>query len=70
MVMAMDHLTPHIVRERAYQARVSINKVMKRAKVNYSTFCRWANGETNAPQAVTLGKIEDALAAFEFERDA
>jgi transcriptional regulator with XRE-family HTH domain len=66
----MSQMTPDIVRARATLARISINKVMKRAGVNYSTFCRWANGETAEVHPVTLGKIEDALAAYEAEHAA
>ncbi len=64
---AMDQLTPDIIRARAYEARISINALMKRANVNNSTFCRWASGETTNLHPVTLGKIADALAAIEAE---
>ena len=61
-----DNITPEIVKERAYQARVSVNKLMKRAKVSNSTLWRWQN-EGADPHPITIAKIVDALEAFEAE---
>ena len=68
--MAMDNLTPEEVRERAYQARISMNQLLARAGVNNSTFWRWAGGATTNIHPVTIGKIADALADVERERAA
>ena len=58
------------IKERAYQARISINSLMKRAGVSNSTLWRWENGLTDAGQPWTVGKIEDALDKIEQERTA
>lgn len=63
----MDELTPQIIRDRAYGARISINQLFKRAKVSNSTLWRWEKDITAKPNPVTLGKIEDALAFVERE---
>lgn len=60
-------LTPAIVRDRATRAHVSINQLMDRAKVQNSTFWRWAQGKSS-PHPVTLQKLEDALSQIEHER--
>lgn len=57
------------IKERAYQARVSVNSVMKRAGVSNSTLWRWEKGIGDA-HPFTIGKIEDALDAIEAERAA
>lgn len=64
----MNNLTADAVRDRAYEGRISINALMKRAGVNNSTFFRWANGSTAALHPVTVQKIGDALAEIEAER--
>jgi transcriptional regulator with XRE-family HTH domain len=66
----MNQLTPSEIRARAYEARVSINQLMKRAGVENSTFWRWDNGTTKEIHPVTVGKIADALAEIEAERGA
>ena len=66
----MEQLTPSDIRQRAYQARVSINQLMKRAGVENSTFWRWENGTTKEVHPITAGKIADALDAIEAERNA
>ena len=58
------------IKERAYQARISVNSLMKRAGVSNSTLWRWENGLTDAGQPWTVGKIEDALDQIERERAA
>lgn len=63
--MVMDELTPYSIRERAYGARISINKLFKSARVSNSTLWRWEKDITAKPNPVTLGKIEDALASAE-----
>lgn len=69
MMPAME-LTPQIIRDRAYAARVSIHKLAKRAGIATSTFYRWERKGGTTPYPVTLGKIQDALEAFEAERRA
>ena len=54
------------IRRRAYQARVSVNALLKRAGVSGTTLWRWENGKGKA-HPVTLAKIKDALAAAEAE---
>lgn len=66
----MTDLTPETVRNRAYNARITLNGLMKRAGVENSTFWRWAGGKTKNIHPVTLGKINDALVAIEAERAA
>ena len=61
----MEIITPDDIRQRAYNARVSINRLMKEAGVQNSTFWRWDKGETAALHPVTIGKITDALARHE-----
>lgn len=63
-----DALTPAIIRERATAAHVTINKLMKRAKLPNSTFWRWERGTTETPHPVTVRKIADALDEIERER--
>jgi len=60
-------LTTKEIRDRAYAARVPVSEVMKRAGVANSTFHRWVKSDGPKPHPVTLGKIEDALAAIEAE---
>lgn len=67
MVRGME-ITPQIIRDRAYAARVSINKLAKRAGIATSTFYRWEGPKGTTPYPVTLGKLLDALEAFEAER--
>jgi predicted DNA-binding transcriptional regulator AlpA len=62
-----NDLTPDGIKQRAYDARVSINKLMKRAGVSNSTLWRWKH-EDRTPHPITLGKVVDALEAFEAER--
>jgi hypothetical protein len=59
-------LTPEIVRQRATKAHVSINQLMKRARLQNSTFWRWQQG--SEPHPVTLQKLSDALDAIEAEK--
>ena len=61
-------LTPQIIRNRAYAARVSINQVLKKAGIAPSTFYRWERKSPTVPADLTLAKIDDALAALEAER--
>ena len=49
------------IKERAYQARISINALMNRAGVANSTLWRWRQPDAPDPHPVTLGKIMDAL---------
>ncbi len=61
-------MTPRQIKDRAYAARVSVNALLKRAGVSNTTLWRWENGDTGTPHPVTMGKIIDALEAFEGER--
>ena len=63
-------MTPEAIERRAYDARVSINRLLKDAGVQNSTFWRWKKGETTALHPVTSGKIEDALVRFETGQSA
>ena len=56
------------IKERAYQARVSLNSVMKRAGVSNATFWRWERGLAAYARPATVGKIEDVLDQIERER--
>lgn len=67
-MMALMELTPQIVRDRAYAARVSINKVIREAGIAGSTFYRWAGSPEKEVHPLTLAKIDDALRKFEAER--
>lgn len=63
-------IQPDDIRQRAYNARISINQLMKRAGLPNSTFWRWERGHIVNPHPVTVGKICDALEAFEREQAA
>lgn len=54
---------------RAYAARVPIYKVCERANVAPATISNWRKNRVK-PNASTIGKLEDALAAIEAERQA
>lgn len=69
MFRAMS-IQPSDIRNRAYAARVSINRLMKRAAVPNSTFWRWETGRVNKPHPITLARIVEALEAFEAEKAA
>ena len=53
------------IKERAYQARISINKLLGNAGVANSTLWRWEQPNAPEPHPVTLGKVLDALAQAE-----
>lgn len=55
------------IKRRAHLARVTPAKICDRAKVARQTFWR-AEKEPGKVTVETLGKLEDALAAFEAER--
>lgn len=61
-------IEPSQIRSRAYEARVTMNQLMKRAGVPNSTFWRWDTGKINAPHPITLARIMEALEAAEAER--
>ena len=63
-------IQPTDIRNRAYAARVSINKLMGRAGVPNSTFWRWETGRVNKPHPITLARIVEALEAIEAEKAA
>ena len=52
---------------RAYAARVPIYKVCERANVAPATITNWRKNKAK-PNASTIGRLEDALAAIEAER--
>lgn len=52
------------IRQRAFEARISINALLKNAGVSGTTIWRWEQGETEATP-ITLAKIKDALAEAE-----
>ena len=54
---------------RAYAARVPIYKVCERASVAPATITNWRKNRAR-PNASTIGRLEDALAAIEAERRA
>lgn len=56
-----------VIERRAFEARVPIYKLCKRASVAPATISRWRNG-THAPTVLTLEKLENALTAIESER--
>ena len=62
-------ITPQDIRDRAFAARVTINKLLKTAGVANSTFWRWEKGDTEMVP-LTLARIEDALATFETDSAA
>jgi transcriptional regulator with XRE-family HTH domain len=55
--------------QRAYAARLPIYKVCLRAGVAPATISNWRKAKV-FPNASTIGKLEDALAAIEAERRA
>ena len=61
-------IQPDDIRRRAYDARVSINQLMKRAGMPNSTFWRWERGHIAKPHPITVGRICDALDAIEREQ--
>lgn len=58
------------IEERAYQARVSVNELLKRAGVSTTAVWRWKTGDSAQARPVTLGKVIDALEAIEREKAA
>lgn len=52
------------IRKRAYDARISVNALLKKAGVSGTTLWRWEKGKGVA-HPVTLAKIKDALALVE-----
>lgn len=64
MILCMENITQSI-RDRAYAARVSLNKVLKAAGIAPSTFYRWEWKKDTMPHPVSLAKIEDALSEIE-----
>jgi predicted transcriptional regulator len=69
MFSHMD-IQPDDIRRRAFEARVSINQLMKRAGLPNSTLWRWDTGRTTKPHPLTVAKIVDALTEIEAERAA
>jgi transcriptional regulator with XRE-family HTH domain len=60
-------LTPKSIRERATKAHMSVEALMREAKIERSTFWRWERG-IGKPHPVTVQKISDALARIEAEK--
>jgi predicted transcriptional regulator len=69
MFRRMD-IQPDDIRRRAFEARVSINQLMKRAGLPNSTFWRWNTGRIDKPHPLTVARIVDALTEIEAERAA
>jgi len=69
MFRRMD-IQPDDIRRRAFEARVSINQLMKRAGMPNSTFWRWNTGRIEKPHPLTVARIVDALNEIEAGRGA
>lgn len=62
-------ITPAEIRARAYEARVPIDHLTKRAGMPNSTFWRWETGRVQIRPS-TVDRLVAALEAFEAERNA
>ncbi len=63
-------IEPQAIRDRAYAARISVNELLKRAKVSNSTIWRWQQDGNYKPHPITVAKIMEALVAAEQDRAA
>ena len=61
-------ITPQEIRDRAYAARISINKLLGNAGVSNTTLWRWERNLVEEPSLLTMARIIDALEAIEKER--
>jgi len=52
-------MTPQSVKDRAYEARISINQLLKNAGVSTTFMWRWEGGSD--PHPITLHKVREAL---------
>lgn len=57
-------MTPAIIKQRAFDARVAVCVVLNAAGVSGNTLWRWEKG-LNVPQKLTVAKIMDAIEAIE-----